>query len=64
MNFIDGEVVDRAGRAFRRGTWTVSLGGRGDLEESQLVWEQKKGMPKVSRAERLKRQKAREEELK
>jgi multiple sugar transport system ATP-binding protein len=28
MNFIDGELVDQDGPAFRRGTWTVPLAGK------------------------------------
>lgn len=47
-------VVLGEGLAFTSGGWggkeTVKafrLGGKGDLKETQLVWEQKKGMPKV-----------------
>jgi outer membrane protein assembly factor BamB len=47
-------VVIGDGLAFTSGGWggketikAFRLGGKGDLKESNLVWEQKKGMPKV-----------------
>lgn len=47
-------VVTGDGLVFTSGGWggkesikAFKLGGQGDLQESNLVWEQKKGMPKV-----------------
>ncbi|MEO8428594.1 MAG: PQQ-binding-like beta-propeller repeat protein [Verrucomicrobiota bacterium] len=47
-------TVIGGGLVFTAGGWggkesvkAFRLGGRGDLKETQLVWEQKKGMPKV-----------------
>ena len=47
-------VVVGDGLAFTSGGWggketikAFRIGGEGDLKESNLIWEQKKGMPKV-----------------
>jgi outer membrane protein assembly factor BamB len=43
----DGLVFTAGGWGGKETIKAFKLGGRGDLKESNLVWEQKKGMPKV-----------------
>ena len=43
----EGLVFTCGGWGGKETTKAFRLGGRGDLEEKQLVWEQKKGMPRV-----------------
>lgn len=43
----DGLVFTAGGWGGRESIKAFRLGGRGDLKESNLVWEQRKGMPKV-----------------
>jgi len=43
----DGLVFTSGGWGGKETIKAFRLGGRGDLKEQQLVWEQKKGMPKV-----------------
>jgi outer membrane protein assembly factor BamB len=45
---VGGDLVFTAGGwGGKESTKAFRLGGRGDLKETQLIWEQKKGMPKV-----------------
>jgi len=43
----DGLVFTSGGWGGKESIKAFNLGGQGDLQESNLVWEQKKGMPKV-----------------
>jgi len=43
----DGLVFTSGGWGGKESIKAFKLGGQGDLQESNLVWEQKKGMPKV-----------------
>ncbi len=43
----DGLVFTSGGWGGKETTKAFKLGGTGDLDESNLVWEQRKGMPKV-----------------
>ena len=43
----EGLVFTAGGWAGKETMKAFKLGGKGDLKETQLVWEQKKGMPKV-----------------
>lgn len=43
----EGMVFTAGGWGGRESIKAFKLGGKGDLKESHLVWEQKKGMPKV-----------------
>ncbi len=50
----DGLVFATAGWAGRESFKAFRLGGKGDLRETNLVWEQRKGMPKIPSALYLK----------
>ena len=45
---VGGLVVTASGWSGRESTKAFKLGGRGDLGESALAWEEKKGMPHLS----------------